>query len=317
MPPEKKKVRLVAIEDLATDLGILERDLRAIVREVSPPLSADHRSRPAVPESCIAELAGHGNFPRAVERALVAERRARSHSREDAAALRQRRDALLASYRPLIAELERIHAKYLPSANRAGFESSGMAVCLLLSRVIATLKMHCDCLEIGHWYSGSLLRDVDECLDLANYFAIGKGTPGGDAARQRWFRQNASPSHATCRQAISEWQGALFGTESDDHLELLKELYRKKSKWTHPTYISVREITDFDVTDRIRIASMDYGPCGDEQKLLELTDFFRSSIWSAFQCLYICFQLALSLSEEDATLLRDYDRRFQEWTDEA
>jgi hypothetical protein len=231
--------------------------------------------------------------------------------------MRQHRAALLASYRPLITELERVHAKYLPSANQAGFESAGMAVYLLLSRVISTLKMHCDCLGLGHWYSGSLLRDVDECLDLAHYFAISKGTPAGDAARQRWFRQNIAPSHATCRQAISKWQASFFGTESHDHLELLKELYRKKSKWIHPTYISVREITGFDVNDGVRITSMDYGPCGYEQKLLELTEFFRSSIWSAFQCLCICFQLTLSLSDEDTTLLRDYDRKFQEWTDGA
>ena len=310
MPSEQKKVRCVAIEDLATDLSVMERDLLAIVSQISPPLSADHRGREAVPETCIPALISHEDYPRAVERALLAERQARSQTRADDAAVRQHRAALLASYRPLIAELERVHAKYLPSANQAGFESSGMAVYLLLSRVISTLKMHCDCLGLGHWYSGSLLRDVDECLDLAHYFAISKGTPTGDAARQRWFRQNISPSHATCRQAISEWQASLFGAESDNHLELLKELYRKKSKWIHPTYVSVREITGFDLTDRVRIASVDYGPCGYEQKLLELTEFFRSSIWSAFQCLCICFQLTLSLSEEDAALLRDYDRKF-------
>ena len=296
---------------------MIERDLRAIVREISPPLSADHRGRDAVPETCISELTRHEDYPRAVERALLADRLARSQTRGNDSALRQHRAALLASYRPLIAELERVHAKYLPSANQVGFESSGMAVYLLLSRVISTLKMHCDCLELGHWYSGSLLRDVDECLDLAHYFAISKGTPMGDAARQRWFRENISPSHSTCRQAISEWQASLLGTKTDDHLELLKELYRKKSKWIHPTYSSVREITGFDVTDGVCITSTDYGPCGYEQKLLELAEFFRSSIWSAFQCLCICFQLTLSLSEEDAALLRDYDRKFQEWTDGA
>jgi hypothetical protein len=317
MPPAQKKVRYIAIEDLATDLGVLERDLRAMVKDLSPPLGADHRGREAVPETCIPDLISREDYLRAVQSALLGEREARNQTREDDAAFRRYRAALLASYRPLIAELERVHAKYLPSANQAGFESSGMAVYLLLSRVISTLKMHCDCLGLGHWYSGSLLRDVDECLDLAHYFAISKGTATGEAARQRWFRQNISPSHATCREAISAWQASLFGPEADDHLELMKELYRKKSKWVHPTYISVREITRFDITDGVRIASMDYGPCGYEQKLLELTEFFRSSIWSAFQCLCICFQLTLSLTEEDAALLRDFDRKFQEWTDGA
>ena len=171
MPPEKKKVRYIAIEDLATDLGVIDRDLRAMIRDLSPPLSADHRGRKAVPESCVSDLISREDYPRAVHRALLAEGQTRNRTSENDAALRQHRAALLASYRPLIAELERLHVKYLPSANQAGFESSGMAVYLLLSRVISTLKMHCDCLGLGHWYSGSLLRDVDECLDLAHYFA--------------------------------------------------------------------------------------------------------------------------------------------------
>lgn len=317
MPPEKKEVRYVAVEDLATDLGVMERDLRAMIRDLAPPIRPDHRGREAVPATCISDLTSREDYPGAVQRALLAEQQARNQSREDDAALRQHRAELLASYRTLIAELERVHVKYLSWANQAGFDSSGMAVYLLLSRVICTLKMHCDCLGLGHWYSGSLLRDVDECLDLAHYFAISNDTAAGDAARNRWFRQNVSPSHATCREAISVWQASLFGTEAENHLELMKELYRKKSKWIHPTYISVREITSFDVTDGVRISSMDYGPCSYEQKLFELTEFFRSSIWSAFQCLCICFQLTLSLTEEDATLLREYDRKFLEWSDGA
>jgi hypothetical protein len=105
MPSEQRKVRCIAIEDLATDLSVMERDLRAIVREILPPLSADHRGREAVSETCISELTSHEDYPRAVERALLAERQARSQTRGDDATLRQHRAALLASYRPLIAEL--------------------------------------------------------------------------------------------------------------------------------------------------------------------------------------------------------------------
>ena len=173
-----------------------------------------------------------------------------------------------------------------------------------------------NCLEQGHWYSGSLLRDVDECVDLAQYFSITKGSNSGEVTRLRWFRQNVSPSHATCREAISAWQSLLVGTEvADQHLEVMKELYRKKSKWTHPTYKVIREISSFDTDGKITLAFVDYGPCSYERKIFELAEFFRSSIWSTFQCLWLCFKLEFPLADEDVSLLRDYDRMFQDGTD--
>ena len=316
MPPEKKKeVQYVAIEDLATDLGLIEQDLRAMIRDLSPPMQPDHRGRDAVPVTCISDLMSSTSYASAIQRALIAERRFREQNSEHDATLRQQRMQLIAGYAPLLAEVERIHLKYLSHANQAGFESSGMAVYLLLSRAISTLKMLSDCLRLGHWYGGSLLRQIDECLDLAHYFAISKDTTAGQNARERWFRQNVSPTHATCREAISSWQASLFGTETESHLELMKELYRKKSKWTHPTYLSVREVTSFDVTvGGVTIASINYGPCSYEGKLAELTEFSCSSILSTFQCLCICFQLTLGLTDEDFAVLREYDRKLQEGT---
>ena len=305
----EKEVRYVAIEDLATDMSVIERDLRVMIGECSLSIRTDYRGREAVPATCVSDLTNSKGYSRAIQRALLAERQSRQ--REDAVFLKQHRAELLASYRLLIAELERVHKKYLESANQAGFESSGMATYLLLSRAISTLKMGCDCLGLGYWNSGSLLRDVDECTDLAQYFAISKDTDAGATALLRWFRQNISPSHSICRQAISIHYAAMLGKGVDNHLELMKEVYRKKSKWPHPTYISVREVTSFDVSDGVHIASIDYGPCSHEEKLSGLTEFFRSSILSTFQYISICFQMTLGLAGEDASLLSDYDKKLQ------
>jgi hypothetical protein len=318
MPSEKKNVQYTAIEDLAADLGIIEWDLKQMIAHLSPPIRLDHRGREAVPITCISDLTNSDEYPHALRRAVLAEQQTRSEDAgQKAEALRKRRAELLNTYEPLISEVERLHLKYLSVANQAGPESSGMAVYLLLSRAISTLRMIRDCLALGHWYSGSLLRDVDECLDLAHYFSISKGTAAGEAARLRWFRQNVAPSHSTCRDAISRWQASLFGTEADNHRELMKEVYRKKSRWTHPTYLVIREVASFDVAEMPVLTSVDYGPCAYERKLLELAEFFRSTIWNTFQCLFICFHADLALTDEDILLLREYDRKFERWTDRA
>ena len=316
MSTEKKDIQYIAIEDLAVDLGIIEWDLMQMIGHLSPPIRLDYRGRKAVPITCISDLTNSDEYPLALQRALVAEQRLRrkDSGRQHTESLRQRRTELLNTYTPLINELERVHRKYLYSANQAGLESSAMAAYLLLSRAISTLRMIRDCLTLGHWYSGSLLRDIHECLDLAIYFEIAKGSDAGEKARLRWFRQDIAPSHSTCREAISCWQASFLGTVPDKYLELMKELYRKKSKWTHPTYLVIREVATFDVAETPILASVDYGPCLDERKLLKLAEVFRSTIWSTFQILFICFRLEFTLADEDISLLNEYDKKFQQWT---
>jgi len=93
-----------------------------------------------------------------------------------------------------------------------------------------------------------MVREIDECLDLAKYFWIKRGTTEGDTALHKWFRENDAPSHARCREAISEWHASLVGDSSpDDHLDLMRELYRKKSKWIHPTFLAIREVAQYEL----------------------------------------------------------------------
>ena len=316
---QKENIKHVAIEDAANDLGILEADLRSLLHPLSPPVESDHRGRPTVPTSYIDEITSGEAYLEAVGRALDAQSRARAD--DDPAidsVLRERRLQLLIRYDSWIAELQAVHQRYLAAANDAGPESSGLASYLLLSRAISTLKALNTCLREGHWYSGSLLRDIDECLDLAHFFAITKGTEKGERARRKWFRENAAPKHEESRKAISQHVSSVVGVmDSTDHLALMRELYGKKSKWTHPTLASIREITGYLPDGSLSVRAIDYGPCRYERKLYELTEFFRSSIWTTFQTLWLCFHYRLNLSGEDAALLRRYDLMFQELTDGA
>lgn len=314
----KEKTTYVAIEDAASNLGILEADLRSLLAPLSPPVEPDHRGRAAVPTSYIDKVTACDSYLAAVGRAISAQTRARADDRPIASELRERRLRLLTQYDSWIGEVQSIHQRYLAAANSAGPESSGLASYLLLSRAISTLKALHTCLKEGHWYSGSLLRDIDECLDLAHYFAVTVGTEKGERARQKWFRDNVAPKHEESRRAISEHCSSVVeGLDSTDHLALMRELYGKKSKWTHPTLASIREITEYVPDGSLSVAAVDYGPCRYERKLYELTEFFRSSIWTTFQILWLCFHYRLNLSHEDAALLHRYDQMFQQLADGA
>lgn len=85
----------------------------------------------------------------------------------------------------------------------------------------------------------------------------------------------------------------------NNNLDLLYEIYQKKSKFTHPTYLVIREITTFELLNNIpNIKEIEYGQSKHERKLLELTEFFRSSIWTSIQVFIQCFH-DLPLGKED------------------
>jgi len=190
-----------------------------------------------------------------------------------------------------------------------------MAAYLLFSRVISTLKMGCLCLRNGYWNSGSLLREIDECLDVAKFFVITKGTSKGEKTLRQWFRQNRAPKHEDCRKEIATRRASIIKKiDAEKHRELLNELYQKKSKFTHPTYATIREVAKYKTNQGIvSVEEIDYGPCSYERKLHELTHFFRSSIWSSFQTFIECFAQELPLLEEDIKYLLNYDKKFQKW----
>ena len=65
----------------------------------------------------------------------------------------------------------------------------------------------------------------------------------------------------------------------------MNELYQKKSKFTYRTYHVIREITKYKpmAGEILHIDEIEYGTYSYERKLFELTDFFKSSIWTSFQ----------------------------------
>lgn len=306
--------KYIAVNDLISRLGLLEADVYRWLNRDKPRARKDHRGQPSVPMEFLERYSTCAEYMEAFKRAVVAEKLSReADDLQITLRLKRERSQLLDLYDVCIGDLETLHRKYLDSANGAGSESGVMAAYLLFTRVISTLKMGCLCLRNGYWNSGSLLREIDECLDVAKFFVITKGTSKGEKTLRQWFRQNRAPKHEDCRKEIAARMASIVREfDAEQHCELLNELYQKKSKFTHPTYATIREVAKYKADGVILVEEVDYGPCSYERKLHKLTHFFRSSIWSSFQTFLACFH-ELPLLEEDIKYLLNYDKKFKEW----
>jgi hypothetical protein len=312
--PIKRKPEYIAIEDLAHELGLLETDLHLWLSMDAPAFVYDHRNRPCVDLSFRDRYSHHIDYPNAFRNSLVAQIDESNDAKRHRNQHSQRRKKTIERYKNLIKELSRLHNKYLPALNNHDFESGVVAAYLLFGRAINLLNIGCLCLDKGFWYSGLILRDVDETLDVAQYFIITAGTEEGEKARHRWFRQNIAPKHAECRSKIAKWHASIDpDVEEENFRRLMNELYQKKSRWIHPIFSVIREVTGFKVNKEIHINRIDYGSSNFEHKLNELTHFFRSSIWTTFQSFMLCFKEAMPLNEGDVKYLVTQNRMFLRW----
>ena len=286
--PKNKTEKYIAISDIALNLGLLDSDIEKWLSEESPTIKLDHRKRKSVSSFYLESLSRDSRYEKAKRKSLESENSLReSETKSKKKGFKLERKHTLERYSNYILELEGIHRSCLNRVNFHHHESAIAAAYLLLSKAISCLKLGVLSLENGYWYGGSIIREIDETLDLAHYFTISKNTDQGKNHIHQWFRHNYAPRHAECRKAISKHFSKLTGSNACDHQELMNELYQKKSKFSHPTYSSIREVTHFDTSSGIEIASIEYGTISFEMKIIELAHYFQSSIWSAFQCFQI------------------------------
>ncbi|MFH1371857.1 MAG: hypothetical protein ABII09_11320 [Planctomycetota bacterium] len=224
---------------------------------------------------------------------------------------------IISKYRGYIKTLEYIHASYQGQLNILHTESALIAAYLLYYKVINLLYISCTCLENLYWHSTVLLRPIDETIDLAIYFIITEDTDEGKRNLKKWFRENSIISHSICRQAITGYENALLNDGRDKiHCERLSELYRKKSKMIHPTHHGTIEPYRAMIGDNwIMYRGIDYAGCSYARKILEITEFFQSSIWSAIQGFLTCFWKNIPLRKEDWDALRILDEKFYKEVD--
>lgn len=305
MSKEKKQSqspKWISIEDLSYCLGLADEDVYEWVKRDAPNMSQDHMERPTVPFELLKQYSDSADYIKALPKALFFENLVMGpDDPQSNQRWKEEKLQILKSCNSAIDSLAIIYSKCLQSVNACGYGSKTMAAYLLFSRVISTLKMSCLCQEHDYWYWTALLRGINEGITLAEYFITKGDSAEGKEYLHQWFRQNYAPKDLVCRKALSTLYAAANSDYTDEnHLGLMGELYDKKSKLTHQTFRSIREITKFKVVDsKVVIDKIEYGPIGHQRKQLELVVFFRSNLITCFSAFQACFK-SLPLNKNDA-----------------
>jgi len=224
----------------------------------------------------------------------------------------QKTKELLRQYRKDIKVLERIHNKYKNNVDILNDNTALVAAYILFAKVINLLNMVCLCLENFYFHSCSLLRIIDETIDVAEYFIISEGTEEGGLALKIWFREDFSPSNSTCREELSKGMGSIIQNKPEANKELMNTLYQLKSKMIHPTRSIILEGLIYSRKDGISLPnSFDYKRCSYARRLYKLVVFFKSSIWTAFQGFFICFHEKMPLEKEDKDILISINDKYE------
>jgi hypothetical protein len=214
--------------------------------------------------------------------------------------------------------LENIHHGYRHRIDLTQDESALAAAYALHAKVLNLLNMACLTLEHHYWYSFILLRPIDEAIDLAHYFIIREDTEVGKKHLKVWFRENRSPSHRACREAISEFMATILGGKTLGlHEESMSDLYSSKSKSIHPNFndILMGLLKPGFRNMKIQATDFDYGSCTNLRELYELSSFYQSSIWSTVQGFLNCFHDRMPLSGKDKVTLVQLDKELEDESD--
>jgi hypothetical protein len=306
--------RLVRLKDAAHILGVPIEVFPNLVVTIGCAVVADRWRAPCISFEDFERLHEH---PKVIEAALEAalneaERRRRDKVLGTDEILKKEIGKKLMQYRKFIVVLQEIHLKYLTRILPVQKRTALAAAYLLYARVINVLNMGCACMEAGYWNAGIVLRQVDEAIQVAEYFSTTESTPTLQRDVDRWFRENRSPQPMNIRKAIAARMGMHMGAEQGErHLYVMNELYELKSKWIHPTFSPIREMLQIEPRDgKAVVTGFDYAASTNLRKLHEFTLFYRSSIWTAVQGFLMCFQHQIPLEEEDSKRLLQLNRRF-------
>ena len=227
----------------------------------------------------------------------------------------QKTKELLKQYRKDIEVLEKIHNKYKNNVNILKDETALVAAYILFAKVINLLNMVCLCLENFYLNAGSLLRIIDETINVAEYFIISEHTKKGDLNLKKWFREDVSPSNLICREELSKDMSFIIQNKPKANEELMETLYHLKSKMIHPTRNVILESLIYSEKEGILLPnSFEYKRCSYARRVYKLVEFFKSSIQTAFQGFFMCFHEKMPLEKDDKDILISFNDKYEKNT---
>jgi len=311
--------RLVRLKDAAHILGVPIEVFPDLVRALGCQVLEDPWSTPCLEYSEFQKLYDHPQVLELAQDAALNEAELRVRDKMSGANdrfVREIREKLV-EYREYIRQLQRVHHKYLDRIQPLQRRNGLSAAYLLYARAINLLHLGCVCIEAGYWNAGIVLRQIDEAIQVAEYFSASESTPEYQRDVERWFRENRSPQPSNMRKAAAKRLGDLMGQDQGErHHYVMNELYDLKSKWIHPTFSPVRETLHTAPKDhQAVVVGFDYEGSTFPRKLHEITLFYRSSIWTAVQGFMLSFQHQIPLDPVDAEELLALNRKFTDEPD--
>jgi len=316
---KNKEERLIRIAEVIHALKISPQQFNMWHEQGKFKIIQNKNNKPCVLESSFKELA-HSDFVRAASLETLKnhfERLEEDRLTGKTSLFEERIKNKITLYRSYIRTLEEIHSNYQYRTDLFDTESALLAAYMLNARVINLLNLFCISLR-SNYYASPLLRLIDETIDLAEYFIITENTKTGRDHLSAWFRENKSPPHLTCRKVISKYMGSLLGKGIPEiHEEIMSDLYGAKSKSIHPIYNEILMVNFNPKIEEHKIMTMsfNYDQCTNFRALFELSEFFQSSIWSAVQGLFLCFQDTMPLTDKDKAMLISLNQQFDKESD--
>jgi len=307
----KDKDYFISFSEAAFALGITDKDFLEWVRQDRPEIGVNYINKKAIRKSYLEKCIFKNDYLKKLEKSFQVENQEIENEIANKIVFYQKeRKYLIDNYLVLIADLIELHKKYEDTAVMHGIESPVLAAYLLFSRAIAILSCLCENIKQGFYYAGSMLREIDETLDVALYFILSKDKDTGKNDLMKWYRVGFSPSHSKCRKTIAE----ATKNKTFDFEFLMSTIYGKKSAFIHPTFHSIRDccIISFE-NERVLLKNLCYGISLRQERLYELAHFARSSIWTCFQQFLFIFVSSMPLNQSDIDYLVEYDRIFREW----
>lgn len=203
-PMRNPKDYFVSFSDAAHILGIMDDDFLEWVKEDNPEIGKDYLNKEAIRYSYLDKCAAKNDYLDKLEKSFLLENKEVKNSSKKIDFYKKERLSLVDLYTVFIGELINLHKKYAKRAACHGLESPVFAAYLLFSKAISVLSCLCENLKQGYWYVGSMLREIDETLDLALYFILSKDNDSGKLDLKKWYRLGSSPRHLDyCRMAFA------------------------------------------------------------------------------------------------------------------
>lgn len=306
--------KVVSFEDCASLLGLSLQGAKDLISTAEYKLTKDKLGRPAISHTDFVLMSSDPAVVLEVNR--TANRDAvwlkENLTTHDEQFLREEIARKLAAYKGYIAVLSTIHFQHLQYVDPLHTRTPLAAAYLLFARVINLLNMGVSTLESGYWNAGVLLRQIDETIQLAEYFSQFGTTVKGQREIASWFRDNRTPEPKKVRTALAKRHAEIMGVgNGEEYLATMDHLYNLKSKWIHPTFAPIREtISTRPVDNGVNAIGFDYGPCKNPITLHELVLFYRPSIWTSVQGFIHCFAEPIPLGKDDLQKLFELDQKF-------